>query len=449
MARAISNVEITTDTFAGLVEKTNELLNAITYEVVTTSNTSSGANTSGNTNIIGILAANAVSTPVVRGGSSGNVASFSSLTVGHSNSTTSSNVTITGYTANVTANSLNVSSNTTFSASNLNITATALTINSVTTATGNALFKANSSLNVLDVHSNSTITEVIVNANTFTVNATFNLSGGGFGVQGNVTLGSNTIFVNSVDDYVGINTTSPTHKLHIVSGATDPTLKIENTTQNTLLLAGGVSGDGNGNTSVVYAGSNTHLKLSSNNNGGLGYVFMAANGNVGIANDDPVAQLQVSSTKLYANGKVTTGSDLEVTGDVYANIIFMGGTAAICPLVPPGLGSNTYLYFTNTTPQIIDTVSKTDYQAVKYSLQVQNNDVANDVLFTEISMVYGYGLAHSTQYGTIFSNTQFADITSSSNATHYWIQGAPTSAYLSEKGGSVKLEFRGIRLKCK
>ena len=64
-------------------------------------------------------------------------------------------------------------------------------------------------------------------------------------------------------------------------------------------------------------------------------------------------------------------------------------------------------------------------------------------------MVYGYGNAHSTQFGTIFTNTAFVEVSVGANSTDFWIQAAPTAAYLAFKGGQANLQFRGVRQKCR
>lgn len=112
MAKSVANVNIATDTFAGWLGKTNILLDAMTNEIVSVSNTTYGSNVTGNGSVYGTLSANTLSTNVLRGGGVGNTANIATITIGISNSSVSSNVNLTGYSANVTANTLTITSNT-------------------------------------------------------------------------------------------------------------------------------------------------------------------------------------------------------------------------------------------------------------------------------------------------------------------------------------------------
>lgn len=173
MSKSVANVVIATDTFVGWIGKTNTLLDLMTNQTLTTEYNAYGGNTSGNASVLGILSSNVIATPVVRGGSAGNTATISAITVGHANSTTSSNVTVAGYLANVAANTLSISSNTTLTATSL--TAAVTTANLV----GNVVFGSNSSHN-LTVHGN---------------NLTVNTSK--LGVSANITFEGNTVVIES------------------------------------------------------------------------------------------------------------------------------------------------------------------------------------------------------------------------------------------------------------
>lgn len=67
-------------------------------------------------------------------------------------------------------------------------------------------------------------------------------------VTGDLTVDANTLYVDSTNDRVGINTSSPDEALHI-SGSTNPTLRIENT--STSLFGGNVIG------SIEFEGNDT------------------------------------------------------------------------------------------------------------------------------------------------------------------------------------------------
>lgn len=172
MTKAVANVSISTDTFAGWVGKTNILLDALANEIVTVNGTAFGSNSAGNGSIIGILAANVLSTPVLRGGASGNTANVQTLSVGWSNSTVSSNVVITGYTANVTANTLNISSNVSVTGANVIVSTTNAAVSSANlTLSGGQL---NITSNVNATGANTTITTGTVGTLTVTGNTFVN-----------------------------------------------------------------------------------------------------------------------------------------------------------------------------------------------------------------------------------------------------------------------------------
>jgi len=507
MSRLVSNVQITTDTFYGLISKTNDLLGALSNENVTTGNTILGANTSGNASVIGIFSANIVNTPILRGGASGNTANVTALTVGHSNSTTSSNVSVAGYITTIGSNSLTITSNTVINTSsfaanlvtasfvgnttfnianstnpvvtitgnttysltnvlgaNAVINTTSLYVTSVSRIVGNTVIAANSTSNTLVIQANTTTSNVTITTEKITSSANLTLTGTSHTIAGNIAFDSNTLFIDSINNRIGIFTAAPEYALHVKNDNTSPVAVFEHVTQSTKLDIASSNAYSGGNTVLFFGANGTQIRLSSNGTTG-GSIFIAANGNVGIANDTPGALVSIGNTRVYANGTMQTSGDLICSGDLYANIVFMGGTsqatvtATVCPIVPPNTiysaafpGPYTFLQFSNTDPQLIDVVSSAQgsgYQAVKYTLQVQDNEAINEVVMTEVSMIYGYGNAHSTQYGTIYSNTAFIEVTAGGNTTDFWIQAAPTAAYLASKGGQANLQFRGVRQKAR
>lgn len=252
MARSVANVSITTDTFAGWLSKTNLLLHELSTEIVTVSTGSGGSNTTGNGSVIGIFAANTIGTDLLRGGGIGNTANISSLSVGFANSTVSSNVTVAGYTTNVTSNSLNITSNTVLGTGTQNVV--------VSTA--------------------------------------------------NLTLSTNTLSITSTSN---VNLTS----------------------------------------SVVISGDVT------------------------------------------VNNFLTFSSKVNL------------------------LAKTTNIYFpAPTTSNTVDSFSISEYSGAKYTINVVDDSNANNKAFTEISVIYGHGNAHMTEYGTIYSNTQFMTFSASANSTH-------------------------------
>ena len=252
MAKTISPISIATDTFAGWLSKTNEILDTLANEVVTVNSTTAGANTTGNGSVIGTLHVETLGVETLRGGSAGNTANISSFTIGFANSSTSSNVNITGYTANIVANNLTITSNSIIGSGTQDLT-----------------------INVSDVS---------INTATFSIDAT-----------------SNAVI----------------------------------------------------NTSVEIAGD-----LTVNN-----YVAFT----------DKIT-LDTKTIRLDFPDTVTTNT--------------------------------------------VDSFAIADVTGVKYTIcMTDENDDRNKAL-TEISIVYGFGNSHLTEYGTIYSNTQFINFSSEANTTH-------------------------------
>ena len=141
MTKAVSNVNIATDTFNGWVTQTNVLLSALNNEIVTANTLANGSLTTGNAFVNGIFGANTVTVPsALRGGnvqSSGNLNITSAVII-------SGNVSV-----NTTSNTFVVNSTTTFSvqtansytnATNITLTGNTLTASANTVAfTGNTI----------------------------------------------------------------------------------------------------------------------------------------------------------------------------------------------------------------------------------------------------------------------------------------------------------------------
>lgn len=185
MSKQIANVEISTDSFGAWVSVTNIIADTISTVAVTTDSTASGANTVGNTNIIGKLSANTLATSLLLGGAAGNTANITALTIGFSNSTVSSNVTITGYTTDITSNSTGISSNISFTGANVSFNTANVAVSG----------------GILNISSNTNVTgpQVTVSGNlAFSgTNAHFNtakITGGSLVIGGEIRTGNNFYF---------------------------------------------------------------------------------------------------------------------------------------------------------------------------------------------------------------------------------------------------------------
>lgn len=210
MAKSLSEVSVSTDTFLAWVQKTNYAINAISTECVTANTDANGALTVGNTFLNGIFSSNVIATPVLRGG---NVQASDVLSI-------TSNTVFSGAQVNVSAN--------------LYITGANLHITGKMTTTANLTFKSNSTFNVMTLTGNSTVKEIIANADVSivgNVSITQNVSSINYLsanvvtantsrantlttnniITANISVGNSTLFV--LNDYVTINTSGTSAQL--------------------------------------------------------------------------------------------------------------------------------------------------------------------------------------------------------------------------------------------
>ena len=159
MAKAIANVEATTDTFDQWLNQTNEVLFAMTENAVTVDTTSGGAGVTGNGFVNGALSVTNFSANTLRGGTVASSANLFVISAMHSNNT-------------ITANTFGVMTglggmNATYGVANLTITTNTVVSGAVTVA--NLFMSDVSRLLVIsntDLGSNTTVAQDI-----FTINA--------------------------------------------------------------------------------------------------------------------------------------------------------------------------------------------------------------------------------------------------------------------------------------
>lgn len=199
MAKSIANVVIATDTFSSWLTKTNQILTALSSEVLTANSSNDGANTSGNTNFIGIFGANTVAVGTSLRGGTVNAAANLAVT---------SNVVFSGANAAFTANVNLTNSATTINAVSMYITGPTLVLSSNTTTSGNLAITGTQlsvSSNAVYTGANTTVqsTNFNVTSNTFTVSSnTFAVSGN------NATISANATFSGLVNATANVNITS-------------------------------------------------------------------------------------------------------------------------------------------------------------------------------------------------------------------------------------------------
>ena len=238
MALPIANVDVSTDSFQGWVDKTNVLLDAYSLTIVTAASNTSGGSTTGNTSLQGTFSANTVAvTTALRGG---NVTTSSVLTI-------TSNVSVGNSTVNTVINTAYVN------------TGLMLSVTGNTSLT-NGLFTA-----------------VTGTSNLFT-----------FGT-GNVNFDSGVLFVDAINNRVGIGNTAPGVAFRVTG---DVDISATANVQGSLTVAGNTVLNGTANV----AGGTLYLS-----NGALSGVTMMSISNSTIGSNITVAQTVSSFAKTLFN----------------------------------------------------------------------------------------------------------------------------------------------------
>lgn len=189
MAKNIDSIVIATDTFSALITRTNQVISAMGTEVLTANTSTDGANTTGNTNLIGIFGANTIA--VGNGIRGGTVNSAANLTI-------ASNTVFTGANAAFNSNVLITNALTTINATSLAVTGPTVNVSSNTSFSGNVFFNGTQitlSSNVVTTGSNTTM-----QSNTFTITSnTISVTGNNF-----ICNSSNVVFNNNINANGGI-----------------------------------------------------------------------------------------------------------------------------------------------------------------------------------------------------------------------------------------------------
>ncbi len=169
---ALDTIDVATNTFRNWVDKTNEAIQVLRNQAVTTSLTSDGDVVVGNGFVIGLLGANTLTATTIRGGS-----------------------------ANSTSN-LAIISNTNINAAYVNVVA-------------NTLIYSNSTIAAVVFGGNTIATNTTFNSTYFNVNSNVAINGASHTVAGNVNVDSGTLFVDATNNRVGINTATPNTQLAV------------------------------------------------------------------------------------------------------------------------------------------------------------------------------------------------------------------------------------------
>jgi hypothetical protein len=367
MTRQVSNTIVSTDTFAGWLEKTNEIATELRNSIVTTANTSlytgAGANTSGNAMVVGYLGANVIAL-------AGNSTSKASIHVIHGSNTTFGNtggtlvinsnvefaeaITFTDQTieGNVTSNGALFDITT---SEDTNITSANITIEATTNMTVNSadVVISGNNVDIDSTYANIAGTDLYISSNVFIESANVTVGNGAattdtsintatFSVSANTTLAGSNTYVNGTEFKVASNT--------VIDGALgdiNANLDIDNT-----------STDINA-TNFIVSGTTANITSTTVN-------LTGTTANVDTGQLNVSANVNIAAANIYFEGTVEANGGLTVTG---------GATIGDANGDSHSVTGNTTF---NNSVDVSDDLSVTGLTALTGNVAVNSNDLFVD-----------------------------------------------------------------------
>lgn len=456
MARPTSNVIISTDSFATWVGVTNFMADTFTRYTLTANNSTVGANVSGNSQLWGIFAANVVSAgDSIRGGTVNATANLNVV----------SNAIFTGATVNATSNVNIRNTNTSVNSAVLYIVGGLANVTSNVSALNSNTYINTASMVVVgglaSISSNVVATGTNVNTS-----SNVNITGTVHTVGGNVNFDTGTLFVDSVNNRIGIINTTPDASLTVTGTANVSSnvafgsfLTVGNATSiaNNLVVVGTanisanatvgsfltvgnaasvannltVTGTANVST-LINVGANVNISVSQINigNSSANHVINSTSMSVGSATTNTVitgSQISTNGT-LYATGNTTLANTLSVAGAAtLSNTANIAGATTLSSTL--SVGGNTTLQ----TDVVLAIVSNTNIGTTTASaVEIFNFPVAT---YT--------GAKITAKIGTLGgANTQVQELIIAQNSTDvvltvYGTVAAPATANLGVFTASI------------
>jgi len=392
MAKAIANVVIATDSFAGWVGITNQMAHTFTTQALTANLSSTGATVTGNSDLVGIFSANVVAAKDgLRGGTIDTpatliITSNTNVTGAQSNLTSNvyinnSNTTINAPNTVISGGRLDVTSNTFLTTTGVTVTATTTTV-----AGGSAAVTSNAYLNSANVFANTAkltvqggtvnINSTVSVTNTVSVQSNTTVNGNIHNIGGNVNFDTGTLFIDAVNNRVGLMNTAPDAVVTVtgtanVSGAVQLGLTLGVTGATTLSNTLGVTGAANlastlgvvgaaalSNTLSVAGAANLALTLGVTGATTLSNTLAVA-GAANLASTIGVVGAATLSNTLAVAGAANLATTLGVAGtttlaglDVSANANFDSGVLFVDTV-------NNRVGINNTSPNAALTITGT------------------------------------------------------------------------------------------
>jgi hypothetical protein len=343
MAKPISNVVISTDSFATWIGVTNDMADTFSTKALTANTSTIGANVAGNSQLWGTFSANVVAiVDELRGGVVNSTAS-ANLNITSSTIFTGAAINATSNVAVLNTNThinstftyvvgglANVTSNVSITNANTNIVATAFGVQGVATLTGNVTFKANSSLSSVVLTSNATTSNLAISVNQMAV-------------TGNVTVDAGTLFVDAANNRVGISNTAPDADL-AVTGSANVSGSVRIATNLNTVGTSIVNGAFTVNNTAAVGNTTVTGFMNVSSDGTFGGTVNAASLNVsgvtGSGNTTVSGFVNVSTYGTF--GGTVNAAALNVSGNtVLVGNTTLGSEIVLVPVTNTDIGSNT------------------------------------------------------------------------------------------------------------
>ena len=329
MAKPISNVVISTDSFATWIGVTNDMADTFSTKALTANTSTIGANVAGNSQLWGTFSANVVAiVDELRGGVVNSTAS-ANLNITSSTIFTGAAINATSNVAVLNTNThinstftyvvgglANVTSNVSITNANTNIVATAFGVQGVATLTGNVTFKANSSLSSVVLTSNATTSNLAISVNQMAV-------------TGNVTVDAGTLFVDAANNRVGISNTTPDADL-AVTGSANVSGSVRIATNLNTVGTSIVNGAFTVNNTAAVGNTTVTGFINASSYGTFGGTVNATSLNIGANVNASTTQLNIGNatvnTVLTQTGLTLGTSASNTSTSITANTLTVGNT---------------------------------------------------------------------------------------------------------------------------